>query len=86
MVMERDIKDIVGVLMRVLDGGEVLPAELNDLEFEAEGELEAALNDAFIKLQEFAYDRDLRQSDPARDRAMRAELQGCLDRIVKASP
>lgn len=86
MVMERDIKDIVGVLMRVLDGGEVLPAELNDLDFEAEGELEAALNDAFIKLQEFAYDRDLRLSDPARDRGMRAELQDCLDRIVKASP
>ena len=48
--------------------------------------LAAALNEAFIKLQEFAYDRDLRQSDPARDRAMRAELQGCLDRIVQASP
>ena len=40
--------------MRVLDGGEVLPAELNDLDFEAEGELAAALNEAFIKLQEFA--------------------------------
>jgi hypothetical protein len=65
MVMERDIKDIVGVLMRVLDGGEVLPAELNDLDFEAEGELEAVLNAAFIKLQEFAYDRELRQSEPA---------------------
>ena len=84
--MERDIKDIVGVLMRVLGGGEVLPTELNDLEFEAEGKLAVALNEAFIKLQEFAYDRDLRQSDPARDRAMRAELQGCLERIVQASP
>jgi hypothetical protein len=84
--MARDIKDIVGVLMRVLGGGEVLPAELDDLDFEAEGELAAALNEAFIKLREFAYDRDLRQSDPARDRAMRAELQACLDRIVQASP
>jgi hypothetical protein len=44
--MERDIKDIVGILMRVLGGGEVLPAELNDLDFEAEGELEAAHNEA----------------------------------------
>jgi hypothetical protein len=79
-------RDVIGVLMRVLDGGEVLPAELDDLDFEAEGELAAALNEAFIKLQEFAYDRDLRQSDPARDRAMRAELPACLERIVKASP
>ena len=63
-----------------------LPAELNDLDFEAEGELAAAVNEAFIKLQEFAYDRDLRQSDPARDRAMRAELQACLARIVIGSP
>jgi hypothetical protein len=84
--VERDIKDIVGVLMRVLGGGEVLPAELNDLEFEAEGELAAAVNEAFIKLQEFVCDRDLRQSDPARDRTMRAELQACLEQIVKASP
>jgi hypothetical protein len=72
--------------MRVLHGGEVLPAELNDLDFEAEGELAAAVNEAFIKLQELAYDRDLRQSDPARHRAMRAELQACLERIVRASP
>jgi hypothetical protein len=76
--------------MRVLDGGEVLPAELDDLDFEAEGELAAALNEAFIKLQDQAAGvrlrPDLRQSDPARDRAMRTELQACLERIVKASP
>jgi len=46
---------------RTLSGS---PAELNDLEFEADGKLEIALNAAFIKLQEFAYDRDLRRSDP----------------------
>jgi hypothetical protein len=50
----RDIKEIVGVLMRVLGGGEVLPSELEDLVFEADGELEAALSAAFITLQEFA--------------------------------
>jgi len=51
------MKDIVGslmrVLMRVLD--EVLPAGLNDLDFEADRELAVTLNAAFI-LQEFAYD------------------------------
>jgi len=55
--MARHIKDIVGslmrVLMRVLD--EVLPAGLNDLDFEADRELAVTLNAAFI-LQEFAYD------------------------------
>ena len=40
--------------MRVLDGGEVLFAELDDLVFEADGELETAIDAAFIKLQEFA--------------------------------
>jgi hypothetical protein len=59
--MERDIKDVVGILMRVRDGGEVLPAELKDVVFEADGELAAALSAAFIKLQEFADDRDLRR-------------------------
>jgi len=84
MAMERDIKDIIGVLMRVLDGGEVSPAELDDLFFEADGELEAALNEAFIKLQEFAYDCDLRRNDRALDRAMRSDLKVCLDKIVRA--
>jgi hypothetical protein len=66
---ERDIKDVIGILMRVLGGGEVLPSELEDLVFEADGEIEAALSAAFIRLQEFAYDRDLRRNDPALDRA-----------------
>ncbi len=81
----RDIKDIVGILMRVLDGGEVLPAELEELVFEADGELAVALNEAFIKLQEFPYDRDLRRNDSVLDRVMWAELNCCcLERIVEA--
>jgi len=31
--MERDIKDVVGILMRVLDGGEISSDELDDLGF-----------------------------------------------------
>lgn len=35
--MLRDLKEIVGVLMRVLDGGEVSQAELAELSFAADG-------------------------------------------------
>jgi len=80
--MERDLKEVVGVLMRVLDGGEVSQAELADLSFDAEGELHAALTDAYIKLLEFAHDYDLRNRDHEADRIMRAALKTCLDRIV----
>jgi hypothetical protein len=82
--MERDIKDVIGVLMRVLDGGEVSQEDLDDLEFEADGELEEALNEAYVKLREFASDRDLRLRDPKVDRGMRSDLQACLDKIVRA--
>jgi hypothetical protein len=41
--MERDMKDVIGVLMPILDGAEVSHEELNDLAFEADGELETAL-------------------------------------------
>jgi hypothetical protein len=80
--MERDIKDVIGVLMRALGGAEVSHAELDDLGFEAEGELQTALNEAYVKLREFAHDRPLRASDCELDRRMRSALQACLDRIV----
>lgn len=83
--MERDIKDVIGVLMRVLDGGEVSHQELDELEFEADGELETALNGAYVKLREFADDRDLRLANHELDRRARLELQACLDTIVNAA-
>jgi hypothetical protein len=82
--MERDIKEVIGILMRVLDGGEVSHAELNDLGFEAEGTLEVALNEAYVKLREFANDQGLRLNDLDKDRSMRLELRDCLDDVVKA--
>jgi hypothetical protein len=81
--MHADIKEIVGVLMRVLDGGEVEEDELADLAFEAEGELETALNAAYVQLGEFAAAADARREDPATDQQMREELQACLDEIVR---
>ena len=70
--------------MRVLDGGEVTPDELEHVGFEAEGELETILNEAWVKLKEFVNDRALRAKDSQRDADMRAGLQDSLDRIVKA--
>ena len=82
--MIRDLKEIVGVLRRVLDGGEVSQAELADLDFARYGDLRAELMQAYIKLLEFAHDRDVRSRDTAADWAMRAELLMCLDRIGEA--
>lgn len=69
----------------VLDGAEITHEELDDLAFEADGELETALNEAHVKLREFANDRILRLSDPRRDQQVRSELKDCLDNIVRAS-
>jgi len=82
--MERDIKEVIGCLMRALDGGEISHEELDDLTFKADGELETALNEAYVKLREFANDRDVRLNDLQRDRNMRSELGRCLNNIVKA--
>src|SRR5262245_10709812 len=82
--MEADIKDMIGILMRVLGGGEVSLQELNELEFDSDGEIGTALNEAYVKLREFAIDRDLTQSDPNADRDFRARLQTYLDKIVSA--
>jgi predicted transcriptional regulator len=81
--MDRDLKEVVGVLMRVLDGGEVSQTELADLTFDAEGELHVALTDAYIKLLEFAHDHDVRARDEEVDRVARAQLKTYLDRIVE---
>jgi hypothetical protein len=82
--MSRDVKEVVGVLMRVLDGAEMTQADVEDLGFEGEGDVQAALNDAYIKLLEFVHDRDARQRDRSLDRTMRERLQTCLDRITIA--
>ena len=83
--MEGDIKEVVGALMRVLGGDEISREEVEDLEFEATDELLAALNDAYIKLLEFSFDRDARLSDGKLDADMRAGLQQSLDKIVRLS-
>src|SRR5262245_40771647 len=75
-----DLKEVMGVLMRVLDGGEVSHEDLDDLGFEADGELEEALNEAYVQLREFANDRDLRLGDPKLDRDMRSDLRPCLNK------
>jgi hypothetical protein len=80
---ERDLKEVIGTLMRVLNGGTVSRADVEDLSFDATGELQAALNDAFIKLLEFAFDCDNGKTAP--DAATIADLQVCLDRIVRAA-
>jgi hypothetical protein len=83
--MDRDVKEIIGTIMSVLAGTEVTPEEIADLGFEADGELETALNEAYVKLREFANDRSLRLNNPKLDRSMRSELQDCLNDIVRAS-
>ena len=81
--MQGDIKEVVGVLMRVIGGGETTRDEVENLMFDADGDLGIAVNEGFLKLMEFAYDRDARMKDVARDSVMRAELQLALDEIVR---
>jgi hypothetical protein len=81
----RDIKDMIGVLLGVLDGGEITQEELSDLAFEAEGELLTALNETYILLLEFAHDRDMRRLDSGLGHKERMALQECLNRIVRLS-
>lgn len=83
MELERDVKEMVGALMRVLDGGEISTDEIADLDFGGDGALLLALNEAFIKLLEFAHDREPRLKDPAYDREMREQLQQGLNAIVR---
>jgi hypothetical protein len=78
----RDLKEPVGVLMRVLGGSEIAEADVLDLAFEADGELQVALNEAYIKLLEFVHDYDLRRADHKLDLQQRAALQDALNRIV----
>jgi len=80
--LHRDVKEVIGALMRVLDGAEISESELADLGFEAEGELATAVEEACLRLGEFAEALDVRRGDPDTDRRMRAELQACLDAIV----
>nr|WP_157817287.1 hypothetical protein [uncultured Bradyrhizobium sp.] len=78
----QDIKELIGVIMRILDHGEIAEAEIVDLDFEAEGELQPVLNEAYVQLLEFVHDRELRRADPDLDGRRRAALQDALHKIV----
>jgi len=81
----RDVKDLIGAIMCVLDGAEISEDDVVNLEFEADGELLAVLNEAYIKLLEFVYDRERRMSDSHLDQDARATLQRVLNEIVRLS-
>jgi hypothetical protein len=78
----RDVKEVVGILMRVLGGSEITEAEVLDLEFEADDELQEVLNETFVKLLEFVNDYSLRGADRELDQKYRAALQDVLNKIV----
>ena len=81
----RNVKDVIGAIMRVLDGAEISRDDVLALEFEADGELLAALNDAYIKLREFAHDHERRVEDRHLDDTERAALQHMMNEIVRLS-
>jgi hypothetical protein len=56
IAMGRDIKDVIGVLLRVLDGGEVSHKDWTIWDSKPTAS-ETALNEAYVKLREFANDR-----------------------------
>lgn len=81
--MERDVKEVIGALMRVLDGGIISRAEVEDLAFDATGDLRIALDEAFIKLLEFAYDCESGKKKASAE--LLSDLQASLDKVVRAA-
>jgi hypothetical protein len=79
----RDIKELIGMLIRVTADAEITENEVLDLGFVADGDLSMALNEAYIALLEFVHDRRLRASDGDLDRKERLALQAALNKIVK---
>jgi hypothetical protein len=80
-----DIKELIGTLMRVIDGAEISEDDVTNLDFEADGELMIALNAAYIQLLEFVHDHDLRLADGDVDSRERRTLQESLNKIVELS-
>jgi hypothetical protein len=78
----RDIKELIGVLIRVTGDAEVTEDEVLSLDFEAAGELLIALNEAYIGLLEFVHDRELRIADRELDQKERSGLRRSMNKIV----
>jgi hypothetical protein len=83
--VEGDLKEVVGALMRVLGGGRISRADVEDLAFEADGDLQVALNEAYIRLLEFAYDCDAGLYQQKLSEQMRTALEYCLNEIIRCA-
>jgi hypothetical protein len=81
--MEGDIKEVVGVLMRVLSGGEVSRDEVGVWNSRRPVSFWQHSTSAYIKLLEFAFDHEARLTNSELDRALRAGLQDSPNNIVR---
>lgn len=72
----RDVKDVVGIIMRVLDGAEISEDGVLDVEFDADGAVLAVLDEACIMLLAFVHDHDRRLSDRQLDQNARGVAGG----------
>jgi hypothetical protein len=82
--MTDDIKELIGVLMRLLAGEELATGEVLNVRYEVNSDDAAgSVNAAYVGVMEFIDQRERRMRNPDHDRAMRAELQHYLDEIVR---
>jgi hypothetical protein len=82
--MTDDIKELVGVLMRLLAGEEIATGEVLNVRYDVgSDDAASSVNAAYVGVMEFIDQRDRRTREPDYDRAMRARLQHHLDEIVR---
>ena len=76
----RDVKDMIGAIMCVLDGAEIPEDEIVDLAFDADGKTAGC-----AKRSAIAHDRERRIKDSHFDQEARTTLQRVLNEVARLS-
>lgn len=68
---------------RAVNGGVLSADEVENIAWEAKGELDKFARHVWIELMQFCFDSDIRESDPEYDAGKRRKLKWYLDELVQ---
>jgi len=80
-----NVEKVANLLLQVLDGKEISYDELHSATWTADGKLDEIARKAWLALQEWRADRDIRDSEPEYADARREKLQELLEQLQQAA-
>jgi len=79
----QNISSLKSAVARAVNGEMITTDEVENIRWEAKGELDKLAQHVWIELMQFCFDDDIRETDPEYDAGKRRKLKWYLDELVQ---